>query len=593
MDYNNKGMSEGSRVADLALEYLSQADWRIPRYKSKETSSTFWTRTHPGDKQHSIQIQIQLEMQTMSPVEDVAGRQPSSISPAHRLVEDLLSTIFQFCVDPLNREAPNSLAAESSALRSIHHVNRRWREVALGCPVLWGKAIDPDSCGVQWLDLVLRRSKKAPIFIVSKAPEAHVAPAKSMEKWKLLTDNFDRCVYLYALLGPGRSESGVYEVLWKGSASLKRCIIKSELSQAPTHLPGFGQWQGIILQPRSVGSRALFDGQAPNLQELKLVNCHLDSRKRPVSLPSLRSVSMLTLSTPHTQWMSGSVVLRSLFLTVLPPWNLSSASGESRTRTALPALQQLHITTGIAGGTEILDSIDTTDMCDFSLAITFPSFPPATTGDVTAFWDALFRHFWSSTFTSIAVKYDGAVSYFRATTSANRVLQVIMDTTHARLDYNSSEFSFLPTIPEVYQSPLQLSSYISWYTMVKRFSPTMTCVKTLEVDVIQNRSFPLDTMFLVSKLPAVETLRMQHSTTTDPTWYKILMVRYGDESQGKDGRLPAMLPKLQLLELPQDLPLSIRRELLDPYIAYRVAYHAPVTVSFRELSTHYESPIMF
>ncbi|KAF6743746.1 hypothetical protein DFP72DRAFT_1177622 [Ephemerocybe angulata] len=179
---------------------------------------------------HNKVLSLYLTPATMSAI--VAGERPNLLGPAvHKIVDDVLAIIFEACVDPFNREQQTSLFHEVSTLRSIHHVNRRWRSCALAHPSLWGRAVDPDSCSIEWLDLQLKRSNASPLYIVSKAPTFLDTESEIRAKWELLAKHFDRCVYLFALLGPTRIPIGVYNILWRGAELLEECVIKFEVAQ--------------------------------------------------------------------------------------------------------------------------------------------------------------------------------------------------------------------------------------------------------------------------------------------------------------------------------------------------------------------------
>ncbi|KAF6750135.1 hypothetical protein DFP72DRAFT_851827 [Ephemerocybe angulata] len=452
-------------------------------------------------------------------------------TPIHRLVNDILGLIFAFCVNPWHRMEVDSLKTEGRTLRSIHHVNRRWREVALSFPFLWGNTIDPDNSGVQWLELSLNRSRTAPLYIVSKAPERGRPVFQTRKKWELLETHFHRCVYLYALLGPNRGNHGVYDILFRNSESLESTL----------------------------------------------------------SFPSLTHVSILTLSTPRIQWSSGLSSLRCLVLTGLPPWAETLDIEPSAHISSFPALEEFHLNIGVAASSDILKSIETLDGCNFTLQIVLPGLSTTTADVVSAFWMATLRHFMSTPFTYVAVKYDGTVFRFLAMTSSNRTLQVTIDTTNAKIDDGSPGWEYLSTLPFEYRSALHTSAYISWFVMVKHFPAALTPVETLAIDSLRQDTFPIHMLFLLSHLPRVGRLRLQNTAATNPGWYQGLRVRPctmpGD---GADSSSNIMLPHLRLLELPIGVPAHVMETLVSPFVMYRQSRGAPIKVSSKQLYDRYK-----
>ncbi|KAJ7504369.1 hypothetical protein B0H11DRAFT_1710232, partial [Mycena galericulata] len=85
----------------------------------------------------------------------------NSLSPVGRLPPEMLSRIFLFCSDP----------GSLSWIKSVSHICRHWRAVALGCPNLWSFPVFSQP---KWADEMLKRSKMAPLTI--KADLTYMTP---------------------------------------------------------------------------------------------------------------------------------------------------------------------------------------------------------------------------------------------------------------------------------------------------------------------------------------------------------------------------------------------------------------------------------
>ncbi|EPS98416.1 hypothetical protein FOMPIDRAFT_1094423, partial [Fomitopsis schrenkii] len=85
----------------------------------------------------------------------------NTLAPIAVLPPETLCAIFSHATDIASRDASNKAAACYSMI-SISHVCKHWREVALGCPILWS-TLHFDAMPPQCIAEFLRRSQEVPL----------------------------------------------------------------------------------------------------------------------------------------------------------------------------------------------------------------------------------------------------------------------------------------------------------------------------------------------------------------------------------------------------------------------------------------------
>ncbi|KAH9936281.1 uncharacterized protein B0H18DRAFT_319055 [Fomitopsis serialis] len=87
----------------------------------------------------------------------------NTFAPISVLPPEVLSEVFMRMAGPSSYSLPPPWSNSPYGWICISHVCRHWRNVALGCPALWGKlAVTTQH---EWTKELLERSKKAPLYV--------------------------------------------------------------------------------------------------------------------------------------------------------------------------------------------------------------------------------------------------------------------------------------------------------------------------------------------------------------------------------------------------------------------------------------------
>jgi hypothetical protein len=169
----------------------------------------------------------------------------NSLAPISRIPPEILATIFGHIVE----NKTSRKYQKRPACLIVTHICRHWREVALECPSLWA-FISWNSA--RWVGICLERSKKAPLVFLNTV------------KYNLARDSLQQAL----------SQLPRIKVLRLPLFSSDVDRVLDYLSSQPA--PLLQSFKFSVAGPhrnlRTI-SDAIFQGQAPLLRRLKLINC--------------------------------------------------------------------------------------------------------------------------------------------------------------------------------------------------------------------------------------------------------------------------------------------------------------------------------
>ncbi|KAF6745583.1 hypothetical protein DFP72DRAFT_1077361 [Ephemerocybe angulata] len=189
---------------------------------------------------------------------------------------EILSRIFQHVVD--QPRAAHSLVpfnAGALDLLSISQVSSLFRQVAVSNPTLWALVPYLNGVGIEFLSLMLERSKNLPISL--SFSEGFYLP-NSGPIWQRILREYNRIASLWIVVEEKQSGFKAKLLLTVPAPGLKHCAIEFRGSRS---VP-FDFFVEHRIPP--------FNGCAPQLQSLAFINCHMAPHL--YQFPRLQNISL-------------------------------------------------------------------------------------------------------------------------------------------------------------------------------------------------------------------------------------------------------------------------------------------------------------
>ncbi|KAF5357691.1 hypothetical protein D9758_007487 [Tetrapyrgos nigripes] len=165
--HNMSNMPAGNCSYVVEIDIIDQKIQRIAKEARKGQDSSV-DSTDPQVEKH-VELDELTKLKTRR----------NELVPISRLPEELLSKFFKLCVRPKkNYYAP---MFHRWSWTKVSHICKHWRNVALGCPALWGCL---DLTTPTWIPEMLRRSQMAPLVI--NMPQLLILKPKSADAIKTL-----------------------------------------------------------------------------------------------------------------------------------------------------------------------------------------------------------------------------------------------------------------------------------------------------------------------------------------------------------------------------------------------------------------------
>ncbi|KDR84472.1 hypothetical protein GALMADRAFT_237347 [Galerina marginata CBS 339.88] len=216
----------------------------------------------------------------------------------HTLPDELLLLIFEMNAD---------MFSDINALKDIHHialVSKRWRQILLDLPSIWGKLIDLNvlckdtAVKEEWVNEILRRSEGALLWIRGSVSEVH----DQLWAWRffepLIKNNWTRIQKLVVDLGPMYEPSPTWQTILQPAPNLERFEVRFYHYNIAEGLSFHAPWT-VTSEEWLLFSRFredhLFANNAPSLREFAATQIYF-----PLSAPWLSNLRSISFSFPVT-----------------------------------------------------------------------------------------------------------------------------------------------------------------------------------------------------------------------------------------------------------------------------------------------------
>ncbi|VDB86981.1 unnamed protein product [Peniophora sp. CBMAI 1063] len=241
-----------------------------------------------------------------------------------RLPSDVLASIFLLVRDgwPPSRLFKNGQVRFCSGWMSLTHVSSQWRDVSLGAPSLWAKHSDVLDTPLEYLPLVLSRSKRHPLEIVVDIEESSMQA--DIELGRGRTQEYDEGLFNLAQGWLCQSVALRARDLSIGGCNF--AVLETLASIAP-HLS--------------------------NLRQLCISSWENTPLELPAPLANLSHLEILATTAMYTEWTSP------IFSDHLTKLDLTFSDEWLRERERLISFEELH---ALMGRMQSLQHLDLTDL---------------------------------------------------------------------------------------------------------------------------------------------------------------------------------------------------------------------------------------
>jgi len=217
------------------------------------------------------QSQIDQEIDALEATIRTLKRRRNAVSFVSRLPPEVLSNVFRLTRTIMQLQ--DSDRQYSLAWIRVTHVCWHWRTVAINCPDLWNRVVIPLEQG--WLEEILRRSKKTPLFIIA---DVRLFPRDGVQEFRTLWLHISRVRELDV------STLGTF-----GSSTWSRDCLPEHPTPAPM-LETF-KLSHVELIAEKQFPDDFFQGDVPALRQLTVMNFPVNWES-----PSFKQLVQLTVS---------------------------------------------------------------------------------------------------------------------------------------------------------------------------------------------------------------------------------------------------------------------------------------------------------